>query len=75
MPNPKELLELSGINTPLIGFYDVPEKEPFEPDVFSQHMLTGLLEKAFVFRWKTQIIQLPVKVVVIGLVVACLSGQ
>jgi len=31
IPNPKELLELSGINTPLIGFYDVPENEPFEP--------------------------------------------
>jgi len=30
-PNPKELLELSGIKTSLIGFYDVPEKEPFAP--------------------------------------------
>lgn len=32
-PNPKELLELSGIKTSLIGFYDVPKKEPFKPFV------------------------------------------
>lgn len=31
IPNPKELLEFAGIETPLIGFYDVPDPRPFEP--------------------------------------------
>lgn len=31
IPNPKELLELGGIEIPLIGFYDVPDLKPFEP--------------------------------------------
>ena len=30
-PNPKELLAFANIKTPLIGFYDVPKKEAFEP--------------------------------------------
>jgi len=30
-PNPKKLLELSGIETKLIGFYDVSNVKPFEP--------------------------------------------
>jgi len=30
-PDPKNLLEIAGIKTPLIGFYDVPDPEPFEP--------------------------------------------
>ncbi len=32
-PNPTNLLEHAGIKTPLIGFYDVPDKEPFGPFV------------------------------------------
>ncbi len=31
IPDAKNLLELSGIETPLIGFYDVIDPEPFEP--------------------------------------------
>jgi len=31
VPNPNELLDIAGITTPLIGFYDVPELLPFEP--------------------------------------------
>lgn len=31
IPNPKKLLEISGIEKPLIGFYDVPDPKPFEP--------------------------------------------
>ena len=30
-PNPQELLDIAGIKTPLIGFYDVPDPLPFEP--------------------------------------------
>ena len=30
-PNPKELLEIAGIEIPLIGFYDVSDTRPFEP--------------------------------------------
>ena len=30
-PNPTELLKVEGINTPLIGFYDVSDPKPFEP--------------------------------------------
>ena len=30
-PDPTNLLELAGIKTPLIGFYDVPDPKPFEP--------------------------------------------
>lgn len=35
-PNPKRLLELSGIETKLIGFYDVNDIKPFEPFTKSQ---------------------------------------
>jgi hypothetical protein len=31
IPNPKELMEISSIKTPLIGFYDVRDTKPFEP--------------------------------------------
>jgi hypothetical protein len=30
-PDPTRLLEIAGITTPLIGFYDVPGPKPFEP--------------------------------------------
>jgi len=30
-PDPTRLLEIAGIDTPLIGFYDVPDQKPFEP--------------------------------------------
>ena len=30
-PFPTNLLEMAGIKTPLIGFYDVPDPKPFEP--------------------------------------------
>ena len=30
-PDPTNLLEIAGIETPLIGFYDVPDRKPFEP--------------------------------------------
>ena len=30
-PDPTNLLEIAGIKTPLIGFYDVSDKKPFEP--------------------------------------------
>jgi hypothetical protein len=30
-PDPASLLEIAGIETPLIGFYDVPDPTPFEP--------------------------------------------
>jgi hypothetical protein len=30
-PDPTELLEMAGIETPLIGFYDVPDPQPFQP--------------------------------------------
>ena len=35
-PNPNKLLELSGIETKLIGFYDVNDTKPFEPFTESQ---------------------------------------
>jgi Uncharacterised ArCR, COG2043 len=31
IPDPTNLLEIAGIETPLIGFYDVPDPKPFEP--------------------------------------------
>jgi len=30
-PDPTDLLEVAGLETPLIGFYDVPDRTPFEP--------------------------------------------
>jgi hypothetical protein len=30
-PDPANLLDIAGIETPLIGFYDVPDSAPFEP--------------------------------------------
>ena len=30
-PDPTKLVEIAGIKTPLIGFYDAPDLEPFEP--------------------------------------------
>ncbi len=30
-PDPTKLLEIAGIKTPLIGFYDAPDLKPFEP--------------------------------------------
>lgn len=30
-PDPSELLQIAGIETPLIGFYDAPDPEAFEP--------------------------------------------
>ncbi|MCP4609775.1 MAG: DUF169 domain-containing protein [Planctomycetes bacterium] len=30
-PDPTKLLEIAGIEIPLIGFYDVPDSKPFEP--------------------------------------------
>ena len=30
-PDPTKLLEIAGIKTPLIGFYDVSDPKPFEP--------------------------------------------
>ncbi|MDX9954155.1 MAG: DUF169 domain-containing protein [Anaerolineae bacterium] len=38
-PNPTELLRIAGIGTPLIGFYDVPEPEPFAPFASPQHCI------------------------------------
>ena len=31
LPNPTKLLEIAGIENPLIGFYDVPDTKSFEP--------------------------------------------
>ena len=30
-PDPLNLLEIAGIKTPLIGFYDIPDPKPFKP--------------------------------------------
>ena len=30
-PDPSNLLEIAGIQTPAVGFYDVPDPKPFEP--------------------------------------------
>ena len=30
-PDPINLIEIAGIKTPLIGFYDVPDSNPFKP--------------------------------------------
>jgi hypothetical protein len=30
-PDPTPLLEIAGIDNPPIGFYDVPDPNPFEP--------------------------------------------
>ena len=30
-PDPKNLLEITGIDSPLVGFYDVPDPKPFKP--------------------------------------------
>ena len=38
-PNPTELLRISGITTPLIGLYDVPEPQPFAPFANPQHCI------------------------------------
>ena len=43
-PNSAELLKLSGIETPLIGFYDVPFKEPFKPIVKPQRCFFSAYE-------------------------------
>ncbi|MCB2196462.1 MAG: DUF169 domain-containing protein [Bacteroidetes bacterium] len=36
-PNPKVLLEIAGIDNPLIGLYDVPDLKPFEPLTKPKH--------------------------------------
>lgn len=36
-PNANNLLKVSGITTPLIGFYDVPDTKPFEPFADPKH--------------------------------------
>lgn len=38
-PDADKLLQISGITTPLIGFYDVPDKKPFEPFIEPKHCL------------------------------------
>ena len=43
-PNPLDLLKASGIETPLIGFYDVPFKEPFEPIVIPKRCFFSAYE-------------------------------
>ncbi|MBN1921450.1 MAG: DUF169 domain-containing protein [Anaerolineae bacterium] len=39
LPNPTELLRISGIATPLIGFYDTPDPRPFAPFANPQHCI------------------------------------
>jgi len=43
-PNPLQLLKSSGIETPLIGFYDVPFTEPFEPIIIPQRCIFSAYE-------------------------------
>lgn len=38
-PNPTELLRISGITTPLVGLYDVPDPGPFAPFASPQHCI------------------------------------
>jgi hypothetical protein len=38
-PNPSNLLEVAGIKTPIIAFYDTPDKKPFEPFVDVKHCI------------------------------------
>ncbi len=42
--NPSELLRIAGIKTPLIGFYDVFKKEPFEPFVKPKRCVFSVYE-------------------------------
>jgi len=38
-PDQSSLLEIVGITTPLIGFYDVPDTKPFEPFAKAKHCI------------------------------------
>ncbi len=43
-PDPTNLLQIAGITTPLIGFYDVPDPRPFEPFAQPQRCLFSCYE-------------------------------
>ncbi len=43
-PDPSQLLEIAGIKTPLIGFYDVPDPKPFEPFCTPKRCIFGCYE-------------------------------
>jgi hypothetical protein len=44
VPDPTDLLEIAGIETPLIGFYDVPDLQPFEPFARTERCLFSAYE-------------------------------
>ena len=43
-PDPGRLLEIAGITTPLVGFYDTPVTEPFEPFAKTKHCVFSCYE-------------------------------
>jgi len=43
-PNPGNLIEMTGIKTPLIGFYDVTDPKPFEPFTKSERCFFSAYE-------------------------------
>jgi hypothetical protein len=43
-PNPTQLLDIAGIETPLIGFYDVPDSKPFTPCITPEHCIFSCYE-------------------------------
>jgi hypothetical protein len=47
-PNADNLLSIAGITTPLIGFYDTPDLNPFEPFANPKHCIFSCYEN-----WKT----------------------
>ena len=38
-PDPTNLMKIAGITNPLIGFYDTPDKTPFEPFIAAKHCI------------------------------------
>lgn len=43
-PDQSSLLEIAGITTPLIGFYDIPDTQPFEPFAKAKHCIFSCYE-------------------------------
>jgi hypothetical protein len=50
-PDPANLLGIAGIKTPLVGFYDVPNPEPFEPYCTPKRCIFACYENWVVSLW------------------------
>jgi len=50
-PNANNLLNIAGITTPLVGFYDTPDIKPFEPFAKPKHCIFSCYDNWTKFGW------------------------